>query len=714
MKSKVSMAIKLFLRFVVQVLFVLLACNVVSISANDEIGREFQIITKTDRLSTDGLGTVAIDGDRALIGVPGHDVSVNNSRRFNVGAVLVLEKNAQGIWQQDSIILADNGFSGDNFGASVAFDNDRLLIGAPGVGSGSFDNGAAYVFDRNASGVWIQSQILVLPESRSTDRFGSSVALEGDRAIVGAPGDQVGSAFTGLVHEFQRNSLGVWELAQTLGGDFQDRQEQFGYSLSLDNTRLLIGARDRSGVGSAYLFEINEEGTWSRQTRLFASDGGSGDQFGFAVSLDGDRAVIGAPHEFPLETAGAAYVFERDTFGFWLETAKLVSFGLTDTSVPDHFGLSVDLQDDRIIVGAPVHDDFTGASFVFKKAENGGWNETLQLIPENVASNTRTGSAVASSGSTVLVDSFHVAQAHLFDVEGPQFQCNGLPVTVNLAAGEVPTSLSDVIMGTPQADIIKALAGDDTICGEGGDDIINGGNGNDWIDGGAGNDQIRGNNGMDEIFGDAGDDEIRGGADDDTIEGEDGDDTLSGQGGNDTIDGGNGVDDISGGGGQDILYAGSGATVGTGKLVFGGSGSDTLIGGPDADDLRGSNGNDIINGFGGNDFISGGLGRDTADGGEGDDEIRGNGAVDTLSGGAGNDLIEGGSQSDVMNGNDGDDTLIGGSGRDELNGGAGSDELFGGADDDTLDGGASAGDLCSGNLGTDTATADCEVINTVP
>ena len=177
MKSKVSMAIKLFLRFVVQVLFVLLACNVVSISANDEIGREFQIITKTDRLSTDGLGTVAIDGDRALIGVPGHDVSVNNSRRFNVGAVLVLEKNAQGIWQQDSIILADNGFSGDNFGASVAFDNDRLLIGAPGVGSGSFDNGAAYVFDRNASGVWIQSQILVLPESRSTDRFGSSCLL---------------------------------------------------------------------------------------------------------------------------------------------------------------------------------------------------------------------------------------------------------------------------------------------------------------------------------------------------------------------------------------------------------------------------------------------------------------------------------------------------------------------------------------------------------
>ena len=50
----------------------------------------------------------------------------------------------------------------------------------------------------------------------------------------------------------------------------------------------------------------------------------------------------------------------------------------------------------------------------------------------------------------------------------------------------------------------------------------------------------------------------------------------------------------------------------------------------------------------------------------------------------------------------------------DRNGGAGSDELFGGADDDTLDGGASAGDLCSGNLGTDTATADCEVINTVP
>ena len=294
-------------------------------------------------------------------------------------------------------------------------------------------------------------------------------------------------------------------------------------------------------------------------------------------------------------------------------------------------------------------------------------------------------------------------------------QCNGLAVTVDLNLGEIPGSGDDVILGTPGSDVINALVGNDTICGEGGDDLINAGSGDDWIDGGAGNDVIRGNGGNDTIFGGVGNDEIRGGGGVDDISGEDGDDTLLGQGGNDTIDGGAGVDGINGGGGRDTLFTGSGATVGTGVFVFGGSGLDTIEGGPDADDLRGGNGNDIINGLGGNDVIAGGLGLDTINGGNGADDISGGNARDTLSGGAGNDVIDGGSQSDTLSGGVGDDTLTGGAGDDTLNGDSGADTLSGGAGDDALDGGVDAGDVCNGNLGTaDTATADCEVINSVP
>ena len=242
----------------------------------------------------------------------------------------------------------------------------------------------------------------------------------------------------------------------------------------------------------------------------------------------------------------------------------------------------------------------------------------------------------------------------------PALECNGQAITVNIGNGQSPTAQADVILGTSGADIINGLAGNDTICGLGGNDIISGGTGNDWVDAGAGNDTIRGNSGEDVLFGDDGDDTIRGGSDGDEIFGEAGDDTLLGQGGEDTIDGGDGVDDNNGGGGRDTLLAGSGATVGTGKLVFGGSGIDTIIGGPDADDLRGGNGNDIIDGLGGDDFITGGLGLDVIDGGAGADMILGNNARDTLSGGSGNDVIEGGSQSDTLNGGGGVDTLIGG------------------------------------------------------
>lgn len=301
-----------------------------------------------------------------------------------------------------------------------------------------------------------------------------------------------------------------------------------------------------------------------------------------------------------------------------------------------------------------------------------------------------------------------------FFVSNTTSTCNGFNVTVNLANGDVPTNGDDVILGTSGSDTINALAGNDTICGLGGADVINAGGGNDWVDAGAGNDVIRGNAGEDTIFGGVGNDEIRGGGGNDEIFGEDGNDTLLGQGGNDTIDGGDGVDGINGGGGQDTLFTGSGATAGTGVFVFGGSGLDTITGGPDADDLRGGNGNDIINGFGGNDVIAGGLGLDTIDGGDGADDISGGNARDTLSGGAGNDVIDGGSQSDTLSGGVGDDTLTGGAGDDELFGDGGSDTLSGGAGDDELDGGETAGDVCNGNLGTDTATADCEVINSVP
>ena len=292
----------------------------------------------------------------------------------------------------------------------------------------------------------------------------------------------------------------------------------------------------------------------------------------------------------------------------------------------------------------------------------------------------------------------------------PTLQCNGLPITVFIDNGDLPSSSADVILGTNGADTIDALGGNDTICGLGGNDIINGGGGSDWIDGGNGDDDILGSGSDDTIFGGNGDDIIRGGGGNDDIEGEAGDDSLLGQSGNDTLDGGDGVDDINGGPGSDTIYTGSGATANTGIVTSGGSGADVINGGPDADALLGSNGSDTINGFGGNDVITGGNGQDEIDGGDGDDDIRGQGARDILNGGAGDDIINGGAQDDTINGGSGDDDLNGGSGDDTVRGDAGADMVAGGSGDDSLVGGASGGDVCNGQSGVDSAVGSCETL----
>ncbi len=203
-------------------------------------------------------------------------------------------------------------------------------------------------------------------------------------------------------------------------------------------------------------------------------------------------------------------------------------------------------------------------------------------------------------------------------------RCQGLTVTVNIGAGQLPTIGDDVIIGTEGDDFIPGSPGRDTICGLGGDDVIDGGIGFDSIDGGDGNDTInagrgadtvegglgddviRGGQGLDIINGGSGNDEITGNAGPDVLNGNAGNDTIIGIGGPDEIDGGAGNDTVNGGQGHDIIFGGSGA-----DEIVGGAANDTISGGAGPDDLRGNGGTDSISGGSGIDQIHGGLGFDT-------------------------------------------------------------------------------------------------------
>ena len=187
-----------------------------------------------------------------------------------------------------------------------------------------------------------------------------------------------------------------------------------------------------------------------------------------------------------------------------------------------------------------------------------------------------------------------------------QATCRGKPITVDIGAGDLPTSGDDVILGTSGDDAINALAGNDSICGLGGNDIINGGDGNDFISGGAG---------------------------DDTLNGRDGNDIIRGTGGADIINGGTGDDRLYGDGGNDEIR--------------GNAGNDILNGGGSHDRLWGDSGDDIIEPSPGNDIAWGGANNDTIDGGDGDDTLYGQSGDDTLTGGADSDTANGGGGTDL-------------------------------------------------------------------
>lgn len=223
------------------------------------------------------------------------------------------------------------------------------------------------------------------------------------------------------------------------------------------------------------------------------------------------------------------------------------------------------------------------------------------------------------AATAVLVDADRPA-----DAQGGAL-CAGLPVTVYLVLGQLPTDFADVILGTDGDDQIAAGAGDDVICGEGGNDRIFGQAGQDYILGGFGDDFIRGGDGNDVVYAGPGDDNVTGGRDHDL---------LHGEAGADTIRGGTGTDSIYGGDGDDPQLAGNGGE----DLVVGGAGNDPLItGGPRPDQLWGGPGNDSLKGHKGADMMYGESGLDILAGGPQADQLNGGGDADECFGGEGAD-----------------------------------------------------------------------------
>ena len=270
---------------------------------------EITKLTAPDGAELDEFGhSVSLVEDRVLVGSYWDDDQGTNS-----GSAYVFERREDGSWLDIAKIMAKDGSVGDEFGFSVSLSTDRALIGAPGGDEGI---GSAYVFERDGDDSWIEVAKLISSDRVWGDRFGSSVSLSGNRALVGAYSHGSQSAEEGAAFVFERQGDGSWiETAKITASD-GTALDRFGSSVSLSGDRALVGALFSDGMiessGSAYMYLRQENGSWIEVGNITASDGASGDGFGISVSLSGDRALVGALLDDDLGSdSGSAYVFEN-------------------------------------------------------------------------------------------------------------------------------------------------------------------------------------------------------------------------------------------------------------------------------------------------------------------------------------------------------------------------------------------------------------------
>ncbi|MCB9126044.1 MAG: DUF11 domain-containing protein [Caldilineaceae bacterium] len=293
----------------------------------------------------------------------------------------------------EAYLKASNSGAFDQFGYALAVAGDTVVVGAPGEDSnataiggdgsnnGAAEAGAAYVFVYSA-GVWSEQAYLKAANAEAGDAFGSAVAIAGDTLVVGAPYEDSN--------------------ANTIDGD---------------------GGNNSNGeAGAAYVF-VRSGATWTQQAYLKAANSGANDWFGYAVAVDGDTVLVGAPGEASTASgvngngaddsapfAGAAYVFVRSGVT-WSQQAYLKA---SNPQANDDFGWSVALSGESALIGAPFEDSSAtgvggngadnsapdaGAAYAFVRSGT-AWSQQAYLKASNTGAGDHFGHTVALSGES--------------------------------------------------------------------------------------------------------------------------------------------------------------------------------------------------------------------------------------------------------------------------------------------------------------------------
>ena len=305
---------------------------------------------------------------------------------YGPGTVYTYRLGADGRWQERSRLTASDTMRMDDFGHALAMVGNTLVVGAPRKASSA---GVAYVFSR-ASGTapWQQRARIAAP---AAGMFGKAVALHGEDLFIGAPAVIPG----GAVYHYRMQG-DTWQLHKTLRPSSGDSSAAFGFSLSVEDGALLIGApNDARGAGSVYLATRGQGGEWSEPAQvILPSLATERAALGSTVLLDGPRAFAGAPGAMVVQ------VMARDDSMRWAATGELRPF---DGGRGTQFGAAVVAVGRDVWVGAPGAN---GRVYRFLADSTRGWSGAARLVADSSHGTSwpfSFGFAMASAGDRAAV-----------------------------------------------------------------------------------------------------------------------------------------------------------------------------------------------------------------------------------------------------------------------------------------------------------------------
>jgi hypothetical protein len=366
---------------------------------------EDQLLLPADPQQNGWFGyTISISGGRAVIGSPLKDDVAGAS-----GATYVFDRFGPSTWTESAKLAPNTALeAGDLFGASASIVGSTIAVGAIGDDDAALQAGAVYIFD-DFGGLWFESAKLLASDAQQGDFFGEPVVLDANRVVVGAQFDADNGVESGSAYVFE-NQSGTWVEVAKLKPIDGAPMDHFGASIDFQGDRVLIGAADNDdgfqGAGSAYYFERLSNGQWRQRFKFVAPDPFTNDNFGWAVSLDGDFAYISAVgQDLPgVNQGGEVYVFQRITATNWQLVTR---FNAAAPVINGFFGTNIDVDGARAVTTAWAEGATDSAAYVHDRQSGGTWLQSARIHPTDIAASDTFGRALAIEGSEVLIGSIN-------------------------------------------------------------------------------------------------------------------------------------------------------------------------------------------------------------------------------------------------------------------------------------------------------------------